>query len=280
MDGSTFFRAKTCLSGRRQPQKIHNKMIHKHTKTALLAALLFLLAGTTSQAQFFFLWKGDFRLGLTAGLNHHFSAFDVAAPPTLGIIKDPSPALLQPEVGLFFGMEKEINRSWAFGFDTRLNLHKNASSVTVRQLATAKDYELDLSNTALKATEGIYFAYSLSREMQFTFGAGLTIDAYFGGSATAEPAEGAPECQFGDMDAFNFGFGFAGAFTAGVTYYLNDTFFIKGDLAFRTAPFFSTAKMDEDFWGSSNPWRDGDKVQVSAPGSANLALLATIGFKW
>ena len=155
----------------------------------------------------------------------------------------------------------------------------NTVASALARLDTPENCVVNVPDLARFKVLVLPFAYSLSREMQFTFGAGLTIDAYFGGSATAEPAEGAPECQFGDMDAFNFGFGFAGAFTAGVTYYLNDTFFIKGDLAFRTAPFFSTAKMDEDFWGSSNPWRDGDKVQVSAPGSANLALLATIGFK-
>lgn len=255
-------------------------MSHKPTKTALFAILLFLLAGTTAQSQFFYIWKGDFRLGLTAGVNHHFRAFDVKVPHPLSITDEASPNFLQPEIGLYYGMEKEISRDWHFGFDTRLNLHKNASSFTVKDLASSSSYDFSVKNTAVKAFEGIYFAYWLSREMQFTFGGGLAIDAYFGGSAEATPAAGAPECQFGDSDFFNFGFGFGAAIEAGVTYYLNDTFFLKGDLVFRTAPFLSTAKMNEDFWGDDNPWRDDSRIQVSDPGSASLALMATIGFKW
>ena len=250
----------------------------KHTRHILTAALLLSGAVTAAQAQTFILWTGDFRLGLTAGLGHHFEPFAVKVPAGYILDGDATTALLTPSIGLYSGMEKDLSRNLSFGFDAHVDYSRPATSFTLKNSGgTSFDYSFSASRIGVE--EGLYFAYHLTDNLQGTLGAGIYGSILFGVTATDEPGGSAPSASTDDDSGFgvSMGFGLGAVVSAGVTYYFNDVFFVKGNIDMQTAPFFSSYDLDEEFgsgYGSSS------NVRASVNSGVQLALTATIGFKW
>lgn len=254
-----------------------NKQINLKRMAGAAALALCLMAGNGAKAQTIILWPGDFRLGLHAGAEHALQGFDIKAPSGFTVEKN-TPALAQPKVGIYYGMEQELSGNFAFGFDVTFDLQMLSSSATIKNSAN-QSFDYTFNATGVNIYEGIYLAYFLTDELELTGGVGIDESMWFNGKSTASPAEGAPACQFGDgmMLGMNFGIGA----NAGVTYYLNESFYIKGNLHFASAPFYGSGTISDmmgDDWG--DVWGNSSSLTVTPGESARLGLTATIGFKW
>ena len=223
-----------------------------------------------SNAQTFIsLWKGDQRMGLTVGGGHNFTPFDVSVSSGYSLDKEPTSAVIVPCIGLYYGMERNLDGGWSFGYETLISLSKPSTDVSVKKNA-GKVFEYTLSALNIKAAEQVYLALALSGDFQLNLGGGLGITAFFKGDANSETS-GAPSCGFNR----GFGFGLGAVISGGVTYYLSKVFFVKGTFEFTTKPFLSTYDMSVDFGSGNN-----NDITASFNSGTNIALLATIGFKW
>ena len=245
-------------------------------KAAVVVA--FLMAGVTANAQrTVYLWPGDFRVGLNVCVDHALQGFDVKAPTGYTVEKN-MPALAQPGVGLYYGMEKDVSGNFAFGFESTASLQLLSSSATIKNVA-GNSFDYSFSATGINVYEGIYLSYFLTDELALNGGVGLDESLWFNGKAEASPADGAPGCQFGD--GMMVGMGVALGAQAGITYYFNDSFFVKANLNFATSPFYGSGTISDmmgDDW--SDVWGNNSNLTVNPGESIRLGLSTTIGVKW
>lgn len=250
----------------------------KHSGIKFFIAALFLFATASVQkaeAQFYTLWDGDLRLGLSAGLGHNFSPCQLQVPTGYTLDEATTPAIT-PSFGLYSGREQEINRNFSFGFDGRLFYNKLLTNATLKDAAgTAYGYKFSAHNIGI--TENIYLAYEIMDETQANLGIGIFERFMIGSKAESlSVAATAPECGFGDMSTFAFDFGLD--ISAGLTYYLGDSFFVKGSVD-ALIPLYSSTKFfddTDDGWGYSS----NSSLIASLDGGFNLGFNVVIGFKW
>lgn len=236
-------------------------------------AMWILFAATTyisygSQAQnYVTMWTGDNRLGLAAGIGHHFTPFDLSVPSGYTLEKEATTALVTPFIGIYYGMEKELGGKWSFGYDTYGFLLKPRTYASLVN-AAGNVYEYTFSTLAINAYEKIYLAFRIAKDLQLNAGGGLSMNFMFNGEAKAESV-GGPACGYNETDGM--GMGLSLVFSAGITYYLSDIFFVKGACDVTTGSLFGSEN-----WGSG-----GSSAFIATANSGmNVALVATIGFKW
>lgn len=248
------------------------------TKIVLAAATLFAMTGTEKiNAQTFMLWKGDFRMGLSAGVSHNFKAFDLTVPTGYTLDGDATTAVVTPSIGLYSGMEKKLNRNLSFGFDATAVYSRPTTYATLKN-TSGNTYDYTFSVNNIMVNEQVYFAFALDRktQAQFNIGAGFFERIMIGGTATSESGASAPACAFGDGSSFGFNFG--ADVSTGITYYLSDVFFVKGSV-YALIPIISSSKLLDDWndgWGGSS----SNTLTASANSGFELGLSACIGFKW
>ena len=245
-------------------------------KVAAVAACL--TAGVSANAQTtFILWPGDYRIGLNAGVDHSLQGFEVKTPTGFTLEKN-TPALVQPKFGLYYGMENDLSGAFAFGFEATADLQMLSSSATIKNPA-GSTFDYSFSATGISIYEGIYLAYYLTDELALTGGVGLDENLWLNGKYEVAPTAGAPGCQFGDGMMMGMGVGIG--VQAGITYYLNESFYVKGNMSFASAPFYGSGTIGDiiddnlgDVWGSSSD------LTVNPGESPRLGLSATIGLRW
>ena len=241
----------------------------------VLAAIM--TASGSAKAQTLYLWSGDYRIGLHAGADHALQGFNLKAPTGFTVEKN-TPALAQPKGGLYFGMEKDLSGYFAFGFETTIDIQMLSASATIKNAAN-KSFDYSFTAKGADIYEGIYLAYYLTDELALGGGVGIAENVWWGAKGEASPAEGAPNCQFGDGMVMGVNMGIGA--NVGVTYYLNESFYVKGNLHYSSAPFYGSSTMSDmmgDDW--SSVWGDASSLTVTPNTGARLGLSATIGLKW
>lgn len=249
----------------------------KHT-TKIVLSLVALLAFSgieKANAQFFLFWNGDYRLGFTAGVGHNFTAFDVSAPNGYSLSGDVSQSIVTPSVGLYWGMEKELSRSTCFGFDGSIVYNYHSSSFMLKDMMGNR-YDYSFCSHGITGKEGLYFAFDINRETQFNIGAGFYERIMLGCKATETPSSSsAPQCTEGLWAKPGFSVG--ALVSTGLTYYINDIVFVKGNVE-ALIPIFSSSSMTKDW--SSNISSGSGELDVTPNTGFELAISGCIGFRW
>ena len=244
------------------------KMNGKRKVALLILFVATMISSLGSQAQnYVTVWTGDNRLGLAAGVGHHFTPFDLSVPTGYTLEKEATTALVTPSIGIYYGMEKELGGRWSFGYDTYGFLLKPRTYASLVNGAGVV-YDYTFSALAINAYEKIYLAFRIAKDLQLNAGGGLAVNFMFNGEAVSETA-GGPACGYDETDGM--GMGLSLVFSAGITYYLSDIFFVKGACDVTTGSLF-----DSENWGSGG----SSALVATATSGMNVALIATIGFKW
>lgn len=258
--------------------------------------LAFVAMTQLADAQWLVFWKGDQRMGLDAGMNVSFYNAKFVGPLAGHIVDDVKMAV-SPSVGLHWGMEKDLNKKTAFGFNTDFQITSTHWSVSFGE-NSSNNVLYKVKSTTLNMMEGIYFAFDIKKmkrkkKFQALAGVGVYEDIRFKGKISEEvsglgyatvlsASELAMSAYASEDTGIPFSFDFGVDVLAGIQYRFNENFFVQGRLVYMLPLFGSDSSLDDftsnsDDFGKSklNPfvWYRNDKIN-------RISLVATIGFRW
>lgn len=280
----------------------------------ILFFVAFAAMAQLASAQWFFLWKGDYRVALNAGVNMSFYKVKFVGPLADKVIDDVNLAI-SPTVGIHSGMEKDINKKTAFGFYYDFQAYSTHWSVSFGEDNDNKTL-YKVKSTTLNMMQGIYFAFDIKKmkrkkKMQALGGLGLYEDIRFKGKIAEEetgsgytsalasvlsPSElallatgYAPDNNSFDVPfSFDFGVNILG----GVEYRFNENFFIEGRLVYMLPLIGSGSTLDE--WSSDMGSSMASSSETDTKNTSKLnpyvayqndkinriAFVGTIGFRF
>lgn len=258
-------------------------------KLFLLTVVLTVLSIGKASAQYLVFWDGDMRFGISAGISTSLSSqpnivcgSDWYDNPATSVVEGSyHHTLICPAFKIFYGMEKELSGSFAFGFQGWLGLVKNSWEVGILDNSSKNVTTYSVASNTVDVNEGIYLSYYLNDDFSLSLGAGLSEYIDFGskGSSVTCNAAGtqiaALDNAVNNTSPFDLGFGFM--LSLGATYNLSESFYIGGTALYQKSIFGSSTFNDGDTFFMN---RLGNDAYYSNPPLNALQLLATIGFRW
>lgn len=258
-----------------------------------------------ASAQWFFLWKGDYRMALDAGMNMSLYKVKFVGPLADHIVDDVKPAI-SPTIGFYSGMEKDINKKTAFGFYADFQVYQTHWSVSFGE-NSSNNVLYKVKSTTLNMMQGVYFAFDIKKmkrkKLQAMGGLGIYEDLRFKGkineeikgdgyatvldSAYINSLEYLMDSHLGMDVPFSLDFGLS--FIAGVQYRFNENFFVSGRIVYMLPLFGSGSTIDDwssSMTGSTSSSNDrstsklNDYVEYQNDKINRIGIVGTIGFRF
>ena len=257
-------------------------------KNVLLLAVFALFATTLSaQTYYLYLWKGDYRLGLSAGASYGLNNTLYFIPQqysSLKVVDGSIKRKVSPIVSFYFGKERKLNSdNLHFGIDGAASYYRDGYSIefqdTNMNITTVK-----IKSPNISVEEGVYLSYYPNQQFALTLG-GYIYEYFTLGSSVSfntvdKDGEEAlnPIEKFGNDEFGLTGFGLGVQLKLGMTYYFNETFFASAHARY-SLPLLSSASIFGENEGTNPKWGEG--VDFYQKGKmSSLGIIFTIGFRF
>lgn len=258
-------------------------------KAVILLAVVITTLFTTLNAQtyYLYLWKGDYRMGLSAGGSYGINGTMQFIPQQYSSLTEVEGSFkrgLSPIISLYFGRERKLNSdNLHFGFDGSFGYSADRWSVefkdTNNNITTAK-----VKSPNIRFEEGVYMSYLPNPQIAINAGGYIYENFILSSSekfeTVDEDGDEAPNPieEFSDDDFVSSGFGFGVMFKVGMTYYFNETFFAAVNAQY-SLPLLSSATFFGEESDTNPSWGDGVEY-IQKNKLSNIGIVFTIGFRF
>ncbi len=246
-----------------------------------LLIIVSILAATVCPAQGDKLWLGDFRIGISGGVDYVLNAphYNLGAQMSLTqSVRKPT-----PNVGLYFGMQKDLIQRLAWGIDQTLSVGKGGWNSIFLNTKYNLLMNYDIEQTMINERLGLHVAYFTGLHTQLQAGAGLYFDLYMCDKVdlTVTNASSAAHNPYGRANipnALAMSYNAGIEFSLGATYYIGNSWFVKGDVHYMM-PVFNSGEYFVPGFDYDNELNDM-VTSLDDKKMGQLAAILVIGFLW
>ncbi len=246
-----------------------------------LLLIVGLLATATCVAQSGKLWGGDFRIGISGGVNKVLKAphYNLGAQMSLAT----SERKYTPNIGLYFGLQKDLVKRLAWGIDQTLSVGKGGWQSTFLNTKYSLLMNYDIQQTMINERLGLHVAYFTGLHTQVQAGVGLYFDMYMCDhvNLTVTNATSAAHNPYGRVDNINalaMSYNAGMEFSLGATYYIGNSWFVKGDVHYML-PVFNSGEYFVPGFDYDNEINDMF-TSLDDKKMGQVAAILVIGYLW
>lgn len=246
-----------------------------------LLFLAFAAVSSLCMAQQGKLWIGDFRVGISGGADYILQDphYNLGAQMVLRS----SNRKLTPNVGLYIGLQKDLHKRIAWGLDENFNIGKGGWEAQFTNTKYSLNIDYDVTQMMFNERFGAHVAYFTGMSTQVQAGVGLYWNLYVSQQVEMEVtnATSAGYNLYGrtdNPDAMSLSYNGGVEFSLGVTYYVSNNWFLKGDVYYHL-PLMNSGEYFVPGLDYDNELNDmvtalGDKKM------AQISTLVTVGYLW